>query len=566
MTASRSALIVATSLYRDGRLGTLEAPGRDAEALRNVLADREIGGFEVRVALNSRVQTLRTTLESFFSNRARDDLLLVHFSGHGLKDDDGQLYLAATDTQIDLLKSTGVDAAWVNSLINGCRSERIALFLDCCFAGAFTTAMARRAGADRAGVKERFSGSGVFVIAASDAMQYSFEGGRQVGVPPEPSPFTKALADGLRTGEADRNEDGYVSINELFDFLEDRVRQTSPSQTPTKSSLNQVGDWVIARSTRVPSVRLLPEDVQAQLKSEDALDRFGALIGLRSLIEGPDRRVAEAAMQALQTLTQDDSRRVAAAAQRLVEEEAGRPKPIARTARPRAAPRPVAPETGVDMAAVDAPVIIPEPDVTPGTTAPAAPQSPVPDEAVSGDVLNAVTHAEANPVTPAAIDGSAASDSAGPTWSLYRAAGRAAIGSVVMVLLQVGWLLAINASKVTEQVLGEVAPITLQLSLLVAIPVTVIVALVERQVPAVRLPGGAAWRVVRGNRWLASAIVGAVAGLVVGLPVELAFVPKGVYSPGLDVLVFAVLGFVAAEAVVGRRIRPRPDEPSRPGR
>ena len=329
MTAQRSALIVATSEYKDSRLTPLEGPGHDAEALRTVLANAEIGGFDVQLALNSSVDLLRRTLESFFANRGRDDLLLIHFSGHGLKDDDGQLYLAAADTEIDRLLSTGVDAAWVNRLMSKCRSERIALFLDCCFAGAFTSGMARRAGVDTAGVKEQFNGSGLFVIAASDAMQYSFEGGRQVGDLPEPSPFTKALVDGLQSGEADRDEDGHVSINELFDFLEDRIRETSPSQTPTKSAFNQVGDWVIARSTRIPSIRLLPEHVQTLLKSEDALDRFGALLDLGPLIEGDDPRLAEAAMQAVEKLAADDSRRVAAAAQRMLGQ--GDAKPISTT-------------------------------------------------------------------------------------------------------------------------------------------------------------------------------------------------------------------------------------------
>ena len=134
--------------------------------------------------------------------------------------------------------STGIDASWVNRLIDRCRSERIALFLDCCFAGAFSSGMTRRAAAETAGVEDQFTRRGMVVITASDAMQYSFEGGQQVGEPPGPSPFTQALVDGLRTGEADRNEDGQVSINELFDFLEDRVRETSPSQTPTKSAVN----------------------------------------------------------------------------------------------------------------------------------------------------------------------------------------------------------------------------------------------------------------------------------------------------------------------------------------
>jgi hypothetical protein len=113
------------------------------------------------------------------------------------------------------------------------------------------------------------------VITASDAMQYSFEGGQRVeGAAPEPSPFTRALVEGLRTGEADRNDDGFVSINELFDYLEDRVRQLSPAQTPTKSAFNQVGDWVIAQSMRAPTIRILPASLQEQLKSDAPRDRW----------------------------------------------------------------------------------------------------------------------------------------------------------------------------------------------------------------------------------------------------------------------------------------------------
>src|SRR4029079_11995733 len=66
-----------------------------------------------------------------------------------------------------------------------------------------------------------------------------------------------------------------------------------------------------------PTIRILPASVQTQLRSEDALDRFAALIDLRDLIEGSDPRVSEAAMKALEKLTGDDSRRVSAAASRL---------------------------------------------------------------------------------------------------------------------------------------------------------------------------------------------------------------------------------------------------------
>jgi outer membrane biosynthesis protein TonB len=641
VTAKRSALIVATSEYKDSRLSALEGPGQDAEALRTVLAHKEIGGFDVRVALNSRVDTLRRTLESFFADRARDDLLLVHFSGHGLKDDDGQLYLAAADTQIDRLLSTGVDAAWVNRLMNKCRSERIALFLDCCFAGAFTTGMARRVGVDTAGVKEQFTGSGLFVITASDAMQYSFEGGRQVGEPPEPSPFTKALVDGLRTGEADRDEDGHVSINELFDFLEDRIRETSPSQTPTKSAFNQVGDWVIAQSTRVPSVRLLPDALQKQLKSEDALDRFGALIDLRDLLVGPDKRLAEAAMQALQRLAQDDSRRVAAAAQRLIDEEATRPRSGARGSRRQAAAAPVetapnpepepvaaAPEPEpVEVAAPEPVAVAPEPEPVevaapepvelepPAAVAAFAPEpvvdtsneAAVPwqhfetdDEAEPADAAAAEAARVAALGAAASIHGGAAveataSASAAATalsvqtlashdpgmaeaareddrqpvrgdtsgeavadteWSMRRAAARAGIGSLLLVALQFGWFMSNNpAVWDSSSDLEFVTTLFIELAVAIAFWATVIVALVEKGKPSVRLPGGSAYAFLGGNRWAASALLGVVTGIAIALLIEYAYLNAQygeMFGLGPEIPFCAAIGFVVAEAIVGR--------------
>jgi hypothetical protein len=556
MAAKRSALIVATSQYKDPRLAPLEGPGRDAEGLRTVLANKEIGGFDVRLAINSRGDSLRRTLEAFFADRGRDDLLLVHFSGHGLKDDDGQLYLAAADTQIDRLLSTGIDAAWVNRLMNRCRSERIALFLDCCFAGAFTTGMARRAGVESAGVKDQFNGSGLFVIAASDAMQYSFEGGHQVGQPPEPSPFTKALVDGLRTGEADRNEDGEVSINELFDYLEDRVRESSPSQTPTKSAFNQVGDWVIARSTRQPSVRLLPEELQGNLKSDEPLDRFGALIDLRDLIEGPDSRLAEAALQALKRLTEDDSRRVAAAAKRLLDEETARPRSATRGSRRRVSSPALAPtaEMARDVAWVSIAPVVASPTLAPQNDPIAAPPTPV-----ASDLAPPVAVAAAGAAGLVGEDASAEMP-----WSLGQASSHIAIGSLAGVMIQFVWLLAANQDiRESEGSLSVAIGGFIQVAFSLVFVATVVVTIVERQVPAVRLPRGRAYRVLRGNRWLASAIVGAIVGLAFGLIVERIVLGAyfGTFSgSGTEIVLCTSLGFVVAEALVGRRFGGRPEE------
>jgi len=103
ITGDRKALIVATSEYSDPRLAPLDGPQKDAEALLAVLADTQVGGFDVDLALNESSAVLLETIDAFFQNRSRNDLLLLHFSGHGLKNDDGDLYLAATNTKLDRL-------------------------------------------------------------------------------------------------------------------------------------------------------------------------------------------------------------------------------------------------------------------------------------------------------------------------------------------------------------------------------------------------------------------------------------------------------------------------------
>ncbi|HEV8698248.1 MAG TPA: hypothetical protein VGQ89_11190, partial [Candidatus Limnocylindrales bacterium] len=345
--------------------------------------------------------------------------------------------------------------------------------------------------------------------------------------------------------------------------------ESSPSQTPTKSTFNQVGDWVIARSTRQPSVRLLPEELQAHLKSEEPLDRFGALIDLRDLIEGPNPRLAEAAIQAVTRLTEDDSRRVAAAARRLLDEETARPRPATRRVRRRGASPLLAPTAEVS------------PDVPPASIAPdvgsptlerravplAAPPAPsVPDlapPAPTGATSVAGSLAAPTPsVQPARTNTGSAQAGADASadrawWSLGRAAARAALGSFLGVLIQFIWLLVANQEFRDDSTNFSIASTYFTgVAFFLVIVAAVVVSVAERQIPAVRLPRGTAYQVVGGNRWLASGIVGAIVGLTVGLIVEGAVLGAWFgkwQASGPEVVLCTALGFVVAEAIVGRR-------------
>src|SRR5262249_55604740 len=157
-------------------LSPLPSAVQDLTDLQRVLGNPSLGEFEVKTLLNRPSHEVATTIEDFVADRQLDDLLLIHFSGHGLKDADGKLYFAATNTRTSRLVSTAIPATLINELLLKCHSRRKILLLDCCYGGAFLRGIIPRA--DRnVGVTERFSdGRGFVVITASDALQYAYEG------------------------------------------------------------------------------------------------------------------------------------------------------------------------------------------------------------------------------------------------------------------------------------------------------------------------------------------------------------------------------------------------------
>ena len=246
----RFALVVSSSRYADRALRPLTAPADDAEALAELLGDRDIGGFRIRRVVDQPSWVVAEEIERFFAERRSSDIALLYFSGHGIKDEDDALYFATMNTDPKLLLATSVPSSHMVAAMQRSRSRRQVLMLDCCYAGAFSRAMVAKSG-ERVGVGERFAGEGAgrVVIAASDAMQFAFEGGELQGEP-SLSIFTRVLVEGLRSGDADRDRDGRISLDELYDYLYDRVREITPNQVPTMTNLEKRGDIVIALSSQ----------------------------------------------------------------------------------------------------------------------------------------------------------------------------------------------------------------------------------------------------------------------------------------------------------------------------
>jgi hypothetical protein len=308
----RAALIIASSDYHDPALQQLRAPGHDAVDLAEVLGDPEIGMFDVQTLMDVPSDQLLRGIAQFYGQADPGDLLLIYLSCHGVLDDRGRLYYATTNTERSLLSATAVSAQWLSEQMDDCRARQKILVLDCCHSGAF----ARGSKGDSAlALGGRFGGRGKIVLTASGSTEYSFEETNVVGEGVR-SVFTRAVVDGLRTGEADRDKDGLVTVNELYHHIYETVRAAEPRQTPKLWVFGTEGDLLIARSPRGAIVEPtpLPEDLRLTLENPRLVVRESGVKVLAELLDHGGPGIALTARQTLQRIREEDHPRIAALA------------------------------------------------------------------------------------------------------------------------------------------------------------------------------------------------------------------------------------------------------------
>lgn len=249
---ARRALLIANARYEDPAMSRLRAPAQESDELARVLRDPRIGGFEVDVCQDATEPTLRRQIARFFAGGEQNDVLVLHYSGHGIVDLRGRLYLAARDTELRMASATAVAASFVAEQMGDCAAGRIVLILDCCYSGMYPPDSL--ANPDRrVRVVEEVGGDGRVVLTASSAAEYAFDGERLVEYQGLPSVFTAALARGLATGAADLDGDGEISLDELYDYAAGETSRERPGRMPAKSSQGFPGTLVMARAGYAPA-------------------------------------------------------------------------------------------------------------------------------------------------------------------------------------------------------------------------------------------------------------------------------------------------------------------------
>ncbi|MGF1493661.1 MAG: caspase family protein [Microcoleaceae cyanobacterium] len=221
-TSKKAALLIGISKYGEG-LPELPGVVQDVEALQQVLAAPNLGGFEVKSLIDPELVRMREAIWQLFENSKKEDLALLFFAGHGITDDNGKLYLTTPITSKVGFKANSIPASFVHDAMDESYCKRQVVILDCCYSGAFARDMPR--GDLKPNLTENLGGEGWAILTSSSAVQLSFER-EGTGI------YTHHLVEGIRTGAADRDGDNRVSIQELHEYAKGQVQIAKPGMKP----------------------------------------------------------------------------------------------------------------------------------------------------------------------------------------------------------------------------------------------------------------------------------------------------------------------------------------------
>ena len=219
-------LTIAINKYRDREL-QLKYAVTDAEAI--------IKGFESqKMSLYGNIFTfnlfddnvtkegLKASFQEFSKKVEADDVFVFYIAGHGITYEDGDYYYLPSDfryTSYESIQKRGISKNDLTRLLSLIKAEKTLVLLDTCNSGSFLDS-ASRGLTEKTAIDRLTRSTGHAIIVASTDTQSAMEGYEGHGI------FTYILVEGL-TGKADRDVDGFITLQELSSYVEEEVPRRS---------------------------------------------------------------------------------------------------------------------------------------------------------------------------------------------------------------------------------------------------------------------------------------------------------------------------------------------------
>jgi uncharacterized caspase-like protein len=219
-------------------------PANDVAELNTLLQTDDFKFDQIITLIDQPKHIIEEKLDIILSKSSFSDFMMIYFSGHGKLNARGDLFLSCRNTKESSLNSTGFKYRHLMEMLEAHSAESVAILLDCCYAG-------RALSGFRGSVSEHInaqvdSGRGIFILGASGATQTAEEREQDGhGI------FTRQIIEGLRTGAADVDGDGQISLNDLAIYVRVEFKRKNVPQLPVVGNYEKSGRLILGSNLRV---------------------------------------------------------------------------------------------------------------------------------------------------------------------------------------------------------------------------------------------------------------------------------------------------------------------------
>jgi tetratricopeptide (TPR) repeat protein len=252
LNGKKRALIIGVSDY--DKLQPLTFCRNDASSMFRLLLSL---GYEIEDNTNLsgyvRWQDMRDIIIEYFNNSKvrRDDTVIFYFSGHGVPDANGGVYLGTSEIDPDLPSKRGLSFDELTKIMQGSNSSQIVAILDCCYSGSAKISKGNEDDRAKLGLsaiskvsRSINQGEGICLLASSQSFQEAYNLEER-----DHSLFTYFLLEGLSGNYDSINSNGFVTVDTLSNYIYDKFMELPENKRPKQKPLRKVeasGDIILA--------------------------------------------------------------------------------------------------------------------------------------------------------------------------------------------------------------------------------------------------------------------------------------------------------------------------------
>jgi len=233
----RIAILIGTNEY--SKMDKLEFAESDAREMGKVLLDPDICGFdEVIELINKNKEEVSKAIEKVFKNAKKEDQVLIYYSGHGKPSYKFDLCLLFKETDPDSLLATSLKFDYIKECKDQSSCNRVVVILDCCYSGT-----AGMKGDFLQEMLSTFYGSGTIILTSTGQTGSNIakeDKELKHGV------FTHYLLKGLKDWAADYDNDGIITVNDLYRYTFTETKTKGLQHPQMKGSYE--GEMVLGRN------------------------------------------------------------------------------------------------------------------------------------------------------------------------------------------------------------------------------------------------------------------------------------------------------------------------------